>query len=75
MIIAVVHDGERRQIALQIDPAAFAGQIEAQIAYLRPAGRRPIDLVDDAVTDRSPEPRAAERDRYCMNQPWLTISD
>src|SRR6267143_1954292 len=72
IVIAVMHDGERREagarreqpvtaLPLQIDPAAVADQIEPQIADLRLAGRRPIDLVDDAVSDRGPQPRASER--------------
>src|SRR6266403_2128831 len=72
IVSAVVRDGERRKagarreqpvtaLPLQIDPAAVADQIEPQIADLRLARRGPINLVDDAVSDGGPKPRAAER--------------
>lgn len=72
IVLAVVHDVERRQrgtrsdktvaaLALQIDPAPVADEVEAEIPDLRLTGRGPVDFVDDSMADRRPEPRAIER--------------
>src|SRR5579864_1880920 len=71
VILAVMHDRRCRlswsrgdqpvtAFAFQIDPAAVADQIESEVANLRLTCRRPIDLVDDAVSDGGPEPGTAE---------------
>ena len=75
VVVAHMHDGEQRQVglrlgepvlvhALEVDPAVLAEQIETEVADFRPAGRRPVDLVDDPVADRHPQPGIAERRGY-----------
>ena len=72
VVVAFMDDGEQRDggpglgqpIAadtLDIDPAVFADEIEADIAGFGTAGRRPVDLVDDAVADGCPQTGIAER--------------
>src|SRR6185312_3717866 len=72
IVVPVMHDVESRKRrtgseeaiaagALQIDPAPLTHEVEAEIPDLRLTGRRPVDLVDDAVADGCPEPRAVER--------------
>ena len=72
---ALVHDLRQRHIgrrdgdlvealALDLDPAEGARDDEAEVADLRRAGRRPVDLVDDAVAQRHPDAAGAERRRH-----------
>ena len=72
---ALVHDPGQRHVgrrdgdiveavALDLDPAERARDDEAEIPDLRCAGRRPVDLVDDAVAQRDPDAARAERRRH-----------
>ena len=77
VVIAMMRNGQHRPVragrrqrvvahALEIEPVRGAGravadQVEAEVAHLRLAGGRPVDLIDDAVPDCCPQARTAER--------------
>src|SRR5215472_14320307 len=50
--------------ALDLKPAGWSCHYESEIANLRLTGRGPVDLVEDAVTQRDPYPASAERGRH-----------
>ncbi len=50
--------------ALDLDPAEGPRDDEAEVPDLRRSGRRPVDLVDDAVAERDPDAARADRRRH-----------
>ncbi len=75
VVLALVDDPRQRRMrrvghepvavdTLELEPAVGPRDDEAEVADLGLAGRRPVDLVDDAVAERDPEPARAQRGRH-----------
>src|SRR5215469_7525166 len=62
---AIVRHGDLIAIdPLDLEPAGRSCHYEPEIANLRLTGCWPVDLVEDAVTQRDPYPAGAERGRH-----------
>src|SRR6266436_6266682 len=58
---------ERERVAIHpfhFEPSALVGYDETEVANLRLARRRVIDLVDDSVAERDPDPARTQRGQH-----------
>src|SRR6516165_10134517 len=56
--------------ALDLEPVGRSCHYEPEVANLRLTGRWPVDLVEDAVTQRDPYPAGAERGHHSRRPGW-----